>query len=339
MGRDKINFGIILRMAFSLIPLLFGMPFLATVLCAYNIVMSFVVFGPLNAIVSGLTATLFSMLFCGLYGEAEKLQGLFIALEIILCSAACIYSSVFTKRFYQGVALTALGYLVPSFISLKGIATKTGLSVVDYLVTAPMETLKLQLQSIPEEAQMQMGITNEHINSIIELSGVISSMIVPAVLIIVSLFTGYVIMWCVAAQLRKHPSGFWHSFSEIKLPRKLFVLLIVSVAATILLFKTEYLFIPVNLIVVILTVCSFAGLSFVEFFLRKGIKKPLLRVIVHLLIFLGWSSVTATLPFLNIVVVYSFIAILDSFFNFRKLSPDSKMRGDSDEAETETGNV
>lgn len=332
MRRDKLNLGVILRVMFSLIPILFGMPVFAVILCTYNIVMSFVVFGPLNAFVSALTATCLSMLLCGTYGEAAKLTGLFIALEAVLCSIACIYSAVIKKKFFFGVCLTSLGYLIPGFINLRMEAAEAGLSVIDYLVSAPMEMVRSQLGAVLSQTQQ-----TEHIDAIIEITSNFTAMIVPSILIISSLFVGYVIMWSIAVQMRKHPQGIRHSFSEIRIPRTALPVLIISAVSLIFLIKSDFMFVPVNLIMVIIAVYFFAGVSFVDFYLRRGIKNTFFRILIHILVIVSASSISAILPVVNVFVIYALLAIIDSFLNFRKLSLDTDMRGE--ENETENGAV
>lgn len=337
MERNRLNFGTILRVAISLVPILFGMPTLGVVLCAFNITMSFVVFGPLNAVVSALTATCLSMLLCGIYGEAAKLQGLFLALEAILCSVACIYCAVVKRKFYQGVLLAACGYLIPSFISLRSEASLAGLSVADYLVKAPLELLQLQLASIGEGTQ-QIGVTTELLDSVLETTSSIAIMTIPSILIICSLFIGYVIMWSVTTQLRKVPGGLQHSFSEIRLPKMAVVVLVISVVALIFSVGKDYIYIPVNILTIMVSVCFFVGASFVEFYLRRAVKKTVLRIFIHIFIIVGTSSITAIFPFANIFLIYALIAVIDAFFNFRKLSLDIKLRGEVNETETEEQN-
>lgn len=332
MERNRLNFGIIVRVALSLVPILFGMPTLGVVLCAFNIVMSFIAFGPLNAIVSALTATCLSMLLCGMYGEAAKLQGLFIALEAVFCSAACIYCAVVKRKFYQGVVLTACGYLLPSFISLRSEASLAGLSVADYLVKAPLEILKLQFATV-EEGTQQLGIQAEFLDSVIETTSSFVVMTIPSILIICSLFVGYVIMWSVTTQLRKVPGGLNHSFSQIRLPKMAVIVLAISVIALIFSVEKDFMFIPVNLLMILLSVCFFAGVSFTEFYLRRAVKKPFLRIAIHIFIIVGISSIAAVFPFVNIFLIYALIAVIDAFFNFRKLSLDMKMRGEVNETE------
>ncbi len=332
MNRDKLNFRVILRIGFSLLPILFGMPTIAMVICAYNLAMSFVFCGPLTAFVSSLSAVCISMFFCSSYGVGAQLQGLFLAIEAILCAAACIYAVLFKKSFYPGVWLAAGGFLVPSFISLYNDAAKAGMSVAQYLTQLPLEMLRLQLESVPLELQ-QAGFNAVAVEKILEKVGEITVMVIPSMLILCSVVIGYIVVWSVTSQLRKLPFGIKHSFSHIRLPRSMVAVLALALILLVLGVWEELSYISANVFLVLIFLCFFAGMSFVDYYLRRIICGNFIRILIHIFVIITATTTTMISPFINIFVIYALIAVVDSFADFRKLSLEEEKRGDLDETE------
>ena len=316
MREERLNFGIIVRVLISLLPILFGWNLVAMIMCAYNIAMSFIICGPLTALVSSMSAVCVSMFLHGMYGEGAKLDGLFLALEAILCAAGCIYA-IFTKKgFYKGVWLSAIGFLIPSFVSLKYYASKAGLSVAQFLAEPSFSLYKEQFAEMAKQMPDNEKLLNEVADAVYQ----ITISVIPSVLIIASLVIGYIVMWCISAQLRKIPkSGIVHSFSQIRVPKTAVVIMLLSIFLYITNMEAEIGFIFLNLFIIMFMLCAFSGISFVDFYLRKSIKSKFVRVLIYF--------------FLNIFPLYVLIAIVDSFANFRKLTPIIIERGDSYETE------
>lgn len=308
MREEKLGFGIILRIGVSLIPLLFGYSLPAVIWCAFNIAMSFIVYGPLTSIVSSLCAVCISMFFCSFFGEGAKLEGLFIALQAIMCAAACVYTVAGRKKFFHGVWLASIGYLIPSFLSVKNAASEMGLSVAQYLTDLPFQMTKAEIMAGMSDPALEM-YTGEA-EKILELLHYALMILVPATLIISSVVVGYVIMWCVTARLRTLPIRVEHSFSEIKIPRFMIAFTVLSLVVSLIPFG-EVSAVALNVFVVLVSFLFFAGISFVEFFMRKKLNNGFIRGIIHLAIFFSLSAVAG--------VIYVLIAVIDAFCDFRKI--------------------
>lgn len=318
MREEKLGFGIILRIGVSLLPLLFGYGLPAVIWCAFNIAMSFIVFGPLTSVVSSMCAVCISMFFCGFFGEGAKLEGLFIGLQAIFCAAACIYAVAGKKKFFHGVWLASIGYLIPSFLSVKNAATASGMSVAQYLTELPFQMTKTEIMAGMSDPALQAYA--KETEAVLEIIHTGLMMIVPATLLISSVLVGYVIMWCVSARLRALPISFNHSFSEIKIPRLMVLFAVISLVISFLNLG-EVSVVALNVFVVLVSFFFFAGISFVEFFMRKKIKSGLIRIIIHIAVFFSLSAIAGA--------VYVIIAVIDAFCDFRKI----KKRGQVCETE------
>lgn len=303
MQREKINLGTVLRIGISLLPILFGLPTLAVVFCAYSIGMSFLMCGPMTGIVSSLCAICISMFFCKGYGESAQLQGLFIGLEAVLCALGSAYTLIRKKSFFEGVWMTSLGFLIPSFISILQLANKAGESIAGYLTKEPVMLLKEQFSVMFEQA----GLNNDILNSLIEAVSNITIMIIPSVIILSSIVIGYIIMWLVYFPFRKISDTPKHSFAQICMPKTATVVMLVSFALWLVFAKEEISYIPINIFFILAGLSFFHGMSLVDFFMRKRIKGLIIRILIHFLVFI------------NIFAVYIFISIIDSFVNIRKL--------------------
>ena len=309
MRQEKLNFSIILRIGMSLLPILFGMTLPAMVWCSFNIAMTFIVFGPISSFVSSLCAICISMFFFSSYGAGAQFHGLMLALEAILCAAACIHTIVHRKEFFSGVVLAAVGFLIPGFASLSHDAGKAGLSIAEYLVGEPMAIIKEQFAVI--NSQSGNMIEPELFSSLIDIIYDVTMKTVPSMLIIEALFVGYVIMWCVCSKIRVLPIKVDHSFSKIKAPRLMICVLLLMLAVLFAGVPQEAEYIILNIAVVLFYICSFAGLSLAEFWLRKVVKNSFVRIMLHLLVIMSFSVV---LP-----MVYALAAVIDAFADFRKV--------------------
>ena len=312
MNKETINIGIIIRMATSLIPLFLGMPTIATILCAYNIAMSFVVLGPVNSIFSGIGAVIISALFGGIMMQGGETYGLVIGIEAVLCASGVIYSIVKKTGFFRGVWLASAGYLVPSFVYTYISATKSGQSVVSYLVSEPVKMLSEGIKPVLEST----ATGAIELEEIIEIVQKVSTMIIPSVFIISSIFVGYVTMWSVNTALKKAPFGYKHSFASLKMPKSaVSILIVVFVLNLFVDSNLEYIF--TNMFVILSGMCFFSGLSLVEHLLRRKFKNLFVRIIIHFVIY---AILSVLIPFLP----YILIGVIDSFADFRKITRKKK---------------
>ncbi len=317
MKQEKLGFGIILRIGMSLIPILFGMSTPAMIWCSFNIAMSFIVFGPLTSVVSSLCAICISMFFYGIYGAGAKLEGLFLAIQSILCAWACIYAIVRKKDFFTGVWLSAIGFLFPSLMSLRNAANNAGVSIAQLLTDIPIASFKEQYSLLIEEGSLQIDASQ--LETVFDFLREIIAAMTPSLIIIASVIIGYIVMWCINARLRNAAGlAFDHSFSNIRIP---FTMLIITVVVFLISFFVQnenVRYLTLNIFSILFSLFFFAGLSLVEFFLRKAVKGKILRVAIHIGIIMLFASIITVGGYINIVTIYAFIAALDTFFNFRK---------------------
>lgn len=325
MREEKLNFGIIIRVFVSLLPILFGMPTLAIILCSYNLAMSFMMFGPLTAFVSSLCSICISMFLGGSFGPTAELSGFVWSIQAILCSAGCLYGFIRKRKFALGLSYATMGMLMPEFLYLQYSAHKEGITIAQALVPSVEEVKALAGELF---ANTQPGINPSIVDSILTVTHTVTTMLIPSMLIISSMVLAYIVLWAISVQVRKLPLGIIHSFSHIKVSRLtvLFLTMSVVLVAVGLTVNNELLLtVALNMLVVLSTMCFFAGVSLVDFFARKFIPLTFIRVILH--------GIVA----LNAFLIYIIIAFVDSFANFRKLPVMYKKRGEVHE--TEEGNA
>lgn len=332
MREDKLNFGVIIRSFVSLLPVVFGFPFLAIITCAYNIVMSFIVFGPLNAVTTSLCSVCISMLIGEFTGANGELYGFVIAIQAVLAAVGCIYGYLLKKRFSLGMYCATAGILIPDFIYTQSQAASIGLSVEQAIVPSAEEIKGIVHQTLMSVPEAELSFGAYEINIISMLVQKIVTMIIPSVFIISSLVLAYIIIWAVSVQLRKVSYGISYSFSYLKVSKIMSIIFIVLVNALIVLLILNYnLKIPesayvviLNMIMVIATICLFSGISFVDFYLRKAIKFTALRVLIY-------AGTLIAVP--AVCMVYMIAGCVDGFADFRKLKKLCNKKGEFDEAE------
>ncbi len=329
MRQERVSFHIIWKILVALLPILFGMPTVAMVFCAYNIAMTILCLGPITALIASLCAILISMFFCGTYGETAKLQGLFIGLEAALCGCLCAYAIIKKKGFCNGVLLSGGAFLILSFTELYNSALKAGMSVAQFLTGMPMELFKMQIASLNESG---VNIPTETIDTLIDTIGRIAVMMVPSILVISSLAVGYGVMWLVTAQMRRLPVGITHSFAKVRLPKTAVAIMILSFALFFISPEGKFSYVFLNALIVLGAVSFFAGMSFVDFYLRRIIKNTPIRVIIHIFVFLFSTVFSGVSPYVNLFIVYILLASVDAFANFRKIGKEEE-GGETDEAE------
>lgn len=329
MRQERLNFGLFFRIGLSLLPIVFGMPTVAMIMCSYNIAISFLLCGPMTSLVSALFSVCISMFFFGTFGEAAKVQGLFLAIESILCAGACIYSVLKGKNFFLGVWLTSLGFLLPSFMSVKYEATQAGQSVAQYLTDTPVKLLKEQMQLL--FAQNNMDIDLSAIEKLMESVQSVIVGIIPTILVLSSVVIGYIVMWVVCLHQRKVAGGVYSSFSMISAPRSLVAVMVVALMLAFSGISSAVGYVALNIFLIMLGICYFAGMSVVDYFLRKKIRKSVPRVILHILIIMFFSPVAQASPFINLFTAYALLGIIDSFARFRKVERSEYVKEELDE--------
>jgi len=331
MRNEKLNFSVIIRVFISLIPLLFGMPSLTIVLCAYNILMSFVVFGTMSAFVSSLTAVCIAIFIGQFYGNAGALSGLATVLQAVFSSVGIIYGYLLKRKFSHGMILGTAGILIPQFFFIKSQAANIGASVAQLIIPNVEDVQEILSATM---AQVQPALSELQLREIAIYINKFTTMLIPSVFIITSLVLAYVVIWTISIPLNKLNIGLKHSFAYIRIPKIMsvvFVMLFIVSLATIGIPLNEYLSVLLlNMNMILSFICFTAGLSIVEFFLRKFIKFTPLRVFFHI-------AILFVVPIVSLG--YILISCIDSFINFRKIEPINNTNKKGENSETEKRNA
>ncbi len=332
MRKERLNFGVVLRTIVSLLPMIFGVPTLAIITCSYNIAMSFMVFGPLNAFATSLCTVCLSMFIGAGAGAGGELTALVIGLQAVLSALGCIYGYLYKKKFSLGMYWATAGILIPEYFYVQYQASSRGLSVVQAMVPSVEEMKNIVSQALSNLPETELEVLAPEINKIISLTNNFVSMLIPSVFIIISLILAYLVMWAVSVQLRKLPVGLNHSFSRIKIPKTMTIVFLLVVFILVITGVSEKLVIPasvtavlLNMMFVLQTLAMFSGISFVDYFLRKIVRFTAFRVMLYV----------GTLVIFPVVsIAYTIAGCIDSFADFRKVkSAESIERGVPHETE------
>lgn len=312
MRQEKLGFGVIFRVLISLLPILFEAPILATIMCAYNISMSFIVFGPLTAFVSSLSSICIAMFLGGTFGANGELAGFVLSIQAVLVSAGCIYGYLYKKRFSLGLALSTAGILIPQFLYIQHIASNEGLSIAQSIVPSVQDLVPIMTDTFTD---MQVVVSAPEIYEIAVLVNKFAAILLPSIFIITSMVLAYIIIWSVSVQLRKLPIGMYHSFSLIKTPVVMSIVTVLSFIALRVIgymnVSYEVVSVIMNMFVILFFIHLFAGISVADFYLRRKVKHGFLRAIIHV-------SLIVFIPIA--VIAYAILACIDSFANFRKIT-------------------
>lgn len=319
MRKERLNFGVVLRTIVSLIPMFLGIPTLSIITCSYNIAMSFIVFGPLNAVATSLCTVCFSMFIGGGAGADGELAALVIGLQAVLSALGCIYGYLYKKKFSLGMYFASAGILIPEYLYVQYQASSHGMSVVQAMVPSIEEMKYIVDQTLSNLPETELAVFASEINKVISLTHNLVSMLIPSVFIIISLLLAYLVMWALSVQLRRLPVGMKHSFSRIKIPRTMSIVFLLVICVLVFSGTSEKFVLPqtatavlLNMMVVLQMLAMFAGISFVDYFLRKIVKITAFRVLIYI----------STIVFLPIIcIAYAIAGCIDGFADFRKLKP------------------
>ena len=334
MRQEKLGFGIVFRMIISLLPIFFGMRSVVVILCAYNLVMSYVVFGPLTCTVSSLCAMVISMFLYGFsFGGSAQVTGLYMALISILCAVGCMQCIRRRVDFFRGVWIASMCALVPLYVWLLYISNQAGMSVSGYFASTTSELFKMAANIAAEQVPAEMNTVLVSLDEIAEYVSYLAGILVPAVVIILSVFIGYVTMWAVNAQLRRTDYPIKHKFSHIRIPLPMVLMLVLAIMLVYLDLNEAVSTVALNICVIAAIFCMVAGVSFVEYYLQKSNIKTFLRVLIHFFIINTSLGMAAASPFFNAFTGYIALACADAVFNFRKIGRNLEKGGDSNETE------
>ncbi len=256
------------------------------------------------------------------------LTGFLYFLSIILIVAAFIIA-FFTLRsrrgFFFGVFSTSAALLLSSVASIYRANLISGTSVISVYIDEVFAVMNRMLADMPEQQLSQFfgfiqnGDAEAIKNSLISYSSSLKelyTLLFPSVIILNTLLMSYFI-YMLAKQfmgLMKKDVSMLPKFSELKLKRSAAFMLAASYVLPMLI-KSELFAAAFSNIGVILGGIAFVcGLSALDFSLRRRIRSAWLRFFAYLAAFFILSQGIGLA-----VIVFVFVAVLDSFFNFRRL--------------------
>ena len=236
-------------------------------------------------------------------------------------------------QFLQGVLLSS-GAMVLSFVaSVSGLNMQIGQNIINIAINETFEQIKQTFETVPTE-QLQKMLGNITVDQATAFRGEIANTLVyisdmytllfPAIMILSILafcFVAFMLIKLILGLFKFDVSNF-PMFSEFKISKTTIIALFVS------LFGASAFPLPtinaafLNIAVVIIGAMTVCGFSLFDFQVRKKVDNSWARVLIYVAItVLGFS--------LSSILMYSlvFAAIIDSFFDFRKLSPKEEKDG------------
>ncbi len=314
MNDNNYTMFTVMRTMVSLLPLLLGLPMLSFCFCVQNMVMNTVLKGEVYGGVSILVTSALGGLICAFCGYGAAYGG-FFALQLALGAALCTVSAVTGRSFSTGLLLTAVGYGLGNILQLGHSANEAGLSVADYMFSGVQE--ELDRMSASYEAQLAASGVDIDVSQFMDMLSDGLKSCVPAYIVISCILAGYIAMWMVSRALRQTPLDNGHSFAFIRLsiPSLCF-----GGAMLALLFvpSDTVKLVGVNGFIVFGALAFAAGMSLIEFLLRRKVKGLFARIALHALIIFGGLALSAFLPFANIFILYALLGIVDCFVSVRK---------------------
>jgi hypothetical protein len=231
--------------------------------------------------------------------------------------AAAIGTIIFTFRgkikFLYGVIATAGALLLSNVVGIYSSNLQSGVNIITEQINTVFVMLKETLSSIPQE-QMQMfgALRVENLDLIKDLYTVIF----PSILILNTLTLSYIVYMVIKQiiGLFKKDVTMYPKFSELKLRRSATVALGVTYILPFFVWSNMVSAAITNLTIIISGAAIACGLSFIDFRLRQKLKNAWFRLLVYIAAFFVTSI---AMPFVVFVLV--FVAIADSFFDFRGL--------------------
>ena len=242
---------------------------------------------------------------------ADTYSGIVLFQLFMPLSLVIIYEILNRRKFAEIMSYSTVVFFISCLLLYGLVQDVTGSSIISQLEESFREIVNAQVEIFRES-----GFTNYELSRTkAQLENTYSYMlsIIPAILIILSMFVSYINYYASVVVLRRFDIGveLTPSFSGIKLPRNIVP---VSIVVFIVFYLARGLNIPkyeaimLNTIVFTWFIFFIQGLSLVYYLMVKYKFKTLTRIIiVILLIFI-----------LPVGSLLSFIGFLDTIFDFRK---------------------
>ncbi len=296
------------RIMISLLPLLFGAPFLSFFLCAWNGAMAVILGGPVRGGVTNAVTAALLVALCALSGFGAA-YGALMAAQIVLVSVVCSVCVLTRRPFSVGLISCAAAYGLVQLGGLKLQAEQAGLSIAENLLSGLNGPLRESFTAAIEQSGLDASLADRFFTAM-EAAVRYS---IPAALVIISLVGGYTVMWAVSHTLRETPVANGHSFSYIR-PGLAAVLYGAVMAALLLLNNKGLRIVAVNGLIVFAFLLFADGMSLADWLLRRKVRRVGVRMLIHC----GLLALGLLFPLLNVFLIYILAGLVDSFVPIRK---------------------
>lgn len=228
-------------------------------------------------------------------------------------------------KFFSGVITTTAALVFSSIVSIFRSNLATGTDTVNAIINetfarAKETILAMQLEQLQRffanVSNENISIVRESIFSTLDMIKGIYTIMFPSILILNTLLISYVIymMTKQVLGLLKKDIYRYPKFSQLKLSRSMSAMLIVSFILPLFISSPVANAAITNIIVIISGIAVACGMSFIDFKLRKKIRSAWFRLLIYIsVVFLISFGVG---PLITVLI---FIAIADSYFDFRKV--------------------
>lgn len=233
---------------------------------------------------------------------------------------------IFTFRgrinFIYGVIATTGALLLSTVIRIYISNKVSGVNVITLQIDEAFVMLNKAINSLsPQQMKQMFGFASvENMDAIKS----VYTIMFPSILILNTLLLSYAIYMLVKhiLALFKKDVSMYPKFSELKLRRSATIMLGVSYILPLFLSNATYSAAISNITLIISGVAFACGFSFVDFKMRRKLRSAWFRLLVYIALFFLMAA-GMTLVMFTLV----FIAIADSFFDFRSLQR-KEVKGD-----------
>ncbi len=254
---------------------------------------------------------------------------------IMMASVIPIMILTFRGRlqFLQGVLLSS-GAMVLSFVaSISELNMKLGQNIINIVINESFAQVRETFETVPVD-QLQKMLGNIAVENATAFRGEIGNILTyisnmymllfPAIMILSMLafsFVAFMVIKLILGLFKFDVSNF-PMFCEFKISKTTIIALLVSLigASAFPLPKINAAFL--NIAVVIMGAMAVCGFSLFDFQVRKKVDNSWARMLIYVAILVVGFWLSSIIIYLLV-----FAATIDSFFDFRKLSPRREQDG------------
>ncbi len=250
-----------------------------------------------------------------------------LSLTLLLTAAAAFILTFRGKiKFFLGVITVAGAFLLSTVINIYLVNVSSGTNIINIIINENFDAMYALVESMPEESLPRLfggiaggnvgTVKNALLNLLLEIKEIYTIMF-PAILILNTLLLSYV-LFMITKQIiflfKKDVSAF-PKFSQLKLNRSAAFVFVLSYILPSFMSSPRVAAALSNINAILGGVAFICGLSFIDYKLRQKVKNAWLRLAVYIAVFFGAASILGLL-----VIILIFIAIFDTFADYRKLS-------------------